>query len=53
MIEEATKQARRDALKAANDALLQKERPNAAVAEIEFDPFADDTVAGPSKVGGN
>lgn len=51
MIEEVTREARRNALKAANDA-LQLDRPNAAVQRIEFDPFADDAV-GISKVGGN
>lgn len=45
MIEQATKDARLKALKEAKDALS---RPNPSVARIEFDPFADDAVPGPS-----
>lgn len=51
MIEQATKEARLKALKAANETLA---KPNANAARIEFDPFADDAVPGPSsKVRGN
>lgn len=51
MIEEATREARRNQLKAANQA-LQLDRPNAAAKAIEFDPFAEDAIPAPSKVGG-
>lgn len=51
MIEQATKEARLKALKAANEALV---KPNRGAERIEFDPFADDAVPGPSsKVSGS
>ncbi|BEJ16450.1 hypothetical protein CspHIS471_0510550 [Cutaneotrichosporon sp. HIS471] len=44
MMEQATKDARLKALKEANE----RSRPIASTARIEFDPFADDAVPGPS-----
>lgn len=49
-MEEASKEARRRELKAANDALHKRATGPAPVVSTAYDPFAEDQRAGPSSV---
>lgn len=50
-VEELTREARRKELMAANAALANNKSSQSKAANDGYDPFAEDAVAGPSKVG--